>query len=362
MFFPGFRYISAIQSNSTQSMRFSQKLALLSIFMGFTSVSLSQLTTYGAAPHLLSENFFCSDYIVSNTVYSGVPYAIGSFEIANGSIGLSEGIIMTSGTILDVNGGPYGPDNMDDAGIDNNYGGYGALSDMIGGVATFNAAVLEFDLFTLVDSIEFEVIFGSEEYLEFVGSQFNDAFAVFLSGPGIPGLQNIARLPSGQAININTVHPNVTNDFGASGAVNPQFYISNAGGSILQYDGYTTPIKVKADLQPNTTYHMIIAIADASDAIYDSGVFLQKCSANFNAGVSNLEDGLAHCYPNPAQKGEITMRSEKEVDYRIYKSSGEEMTNGTFKGEISIDGLDSGLYYVHITYAHQVSIVKIAVQ
>ena len=37
------------------------------------------------------------------------------------------------------------------------------------------------------DSIAFNYVFGSDEYLEWVNSSYNDIFAFFLSGPGIVG-------------------------------------------------------------------------------------------------------------------------------------------------------------------------------
>lgn len=49
--------------------------------------------------------------------------------------------------------------------------------------------------------------FGSEEYPVYVGSPYNDAFGFFISGPGISGTQNIAKLPgSGNITSINTVN------------------------------------------------------------------------------------------------------------------------------------------------------------
>ena len=47
--------------------------------------------------------------------------------------------------------------------------------------------ILEFDFEAGGDSISFNYVFGSDEYLEWVNSAYNDIFAFFLSGPGISG-------------------------------------------------------------------------------------------------------------------------------------------------------------------------------
>ncbi|CAN5396095.1 hypothetical protein BH11BAC1_BH11BAC1_28620 [soil metagenome] len=43
----------------------------------------------------------------------------------------------------------------------------------------------------------------------------------------------------------------------------------------MQYDGYTTVLTARAGVIPCETYHLKIAIADVTDGVYDSGVFLE---------------------------------------------------------------------------------------
>jgi gliding motility-associated-like protein len=229
---------------------------------------------------------------VSNVTYSGAPGAIGYFNGSNSSIGLDEGIILTTGTINSGPDGPYGPNNKPNAGLDNSAGGFGPLTNIVN-KQTFNAAVLEFDFVPQSDTVRFEYVFGSEEYPEWVGDQFNDVFAFFISGPGISGNQNMAIIPgTTQPVAINNVN-NGTNNNGP--CTNCQFYVNNGTGNnapfntnpfFVQYDGFTTPLQAISPVQCGETYRLIIAIADVGDAIFDSGIFLSANSLSSEQPVN----------------------------------------------------------------------------
>ena len=142
--------------------------------------------------------------------------------------------------------------------------------------------------------------FGSEEYPDFVGSAYDDAFGFFVTGPGISGTANLARLPNNSPTSINKVN------FGTPG------FKTAAGGPVAAYDGSQSalyinnghnttvsegklvqntnpgpfPVAVQfngitklityslSGLTPGGTYTFKIVIADAGDASLDSGVFI----------------------------------------------------------------------------------------
>jgi gliding motility-associated-like protein len=254
----------------------------------FSFQGVSQLVTGGGmSPNALVQNVLIGPGVqVSNVFYSGSPGAIGTFNSANANVGIEQGIIMTTGTINPGPNGPYGPNNQPNSGMDNGVGGYPPLS-ALGGTTTFNAAILEFDFIPFSDTVRFEYVFGSEEYPEYVGSQFNDVFAFFITGPGInPAGQNMAIIPG-------TTLPVAINNVNAG--LNNQYFNNNGNGNeppfngspyYIQYDGFTTPLQAVSRVQCGETYHLIIAIADVGDAIFDSGIFLRANSFSSEQPVS----------------------------------------------------------------------------
>ncbi|MCH2225143.1 MAG: choice-of-anchor L domain-containing protein [Crocinitomicaceae bacterium] len=254
----------------------------------FPFISNGQLITNGGmSPTDLVQNVLLgSGVTVSNITFNGTPIAIGQFDGSATNLGLSSGVIMTTGTIQNTPEGPHGPNNSEGAGMDNNAPGFSLLSSLIGGVQTYNAAILQFDFVPFSDTVRFNYAFGSEEYLEYVQAGFNDVFGFFISGPGIAGQQNIARLANGQAVAIDNIHSAGTNINGTSfGPANSQFYVNNAGGATIQYDGFTKVLTAESEVQCGETYHLIIAIADAGDGVLDSGIFLEANSLSSKTPV-----------------------------------------------------------------------------
>jgi gliding motility-associated-like protein len=251
--------------------------------------SFAQLVTQGGIPpNQLVQNVLVGQGVqVTNVFYSGAAGAIGTFNSANANVGIESGIILTTGTINPGPNGPYGPNDKPNAGIDNNSPGYGPLSNLVGGTPTYNASILEFDFVPFSDTVRFTYVFGSEEYPEFVGSQFNDVFAFFITGPGIPPAgQNMAIIPG-------TTQPVAINNVNAG--LNSQYFVNNGDGNqapfnsspfYIQYDGFTTPLEAVAKVQCGETYHLVIAIADVGDPIYDSGIFLAANSFSSEQPVS----------------------------------------------------------------------------
>ncbi|HET8574475.1 MAG TPA: choice-of-anchor L domain-containing protein [Edaphocola sp.] len=212
-----------------------------------------------------------------------------SFNGNPSDIGIDSGIVLTSGDAAAIDNpvtvfasGAFTGGIAGDADLDS------VLSENGSNSTTEDACVLEFDFVPAGDTIKFDYVFGSEEYPEYACSTFNDVFAFFINGPGLPnGINNIALIPNTTIpVAINSIN-NITNPSSActdmgTGSPFSQYYIDNEalGGQNIVYDGYTTVLTAISSVIPCDTYHLKLAIADAGDQSFDSGVFLRAGSLN----------------------------------------------------------------------------------
>lgn len=244
----------------------------------------------------------------SNFTFVGSPGQIGFFKSIATNLGLDSGIVMSSGEINDL------PQN---AGILATTGFGSAVGDPDLAVILNNSpiptqgvndvAILEFDFIPTGDSIRFDYVFASEEYPDFV-CDFNDVFGLFLSGPGINGpysngAENIALVPgTGQEVSITTINNGDSNGSCGWAPQNAQYYVDNSASNAIAFDAFTTVLTAQSTVICGQTYHVKMAVADAGDFSYDSGIFLKARSflsssvavqAATVAGDSTLVEGCA---------------------------------------------------------------------
>ena len=114
---------------------------------------------------------------------------------------------------------------------------------------------------------------ASEEYDGgFYECEYSDVFAFLLTDQnGVT--TNLAVLPETDIpIAITNIHP----DNGNCGAANPEYFHSYTPQNEpdIGYDGRTVPLIAQANVNIGETYHIKLAVADASDNILDSAVFI----------------------------------------------------------------------------------------
>ncbi len=241
--------------------------------LGICQLSLGQMGVINSPPLI-------ADTLVSRLSGEGIEFSNANIFCDDGGAGyffsfsgsplgfpLQSGIVLTSGSTAVT----FSPNTSESASASGGpgYAPLEDLPDIFNG--TFNACVLEFDFVPLGNEVSLEYIFGSEEYPEWVGSSFADVMAIFIQG-GVeyPENTNIALVPGTEDTPVRITNLN-SNAFSG-------LFIDNTGGEAIQYDGYTVPLTAKASVTPCKSYHLILAVADVSDAIYDSGVFFAEDS------------------------------------------------------------------------------------
>ncbi len=229
---------------------------------------------------------------IANVTFTGNSLMAGHFKnLGLTNIGIDSGIVLTTGKAKTASG---------DNGVDGNGSTLAAevnasndwalpgdtdLATAIGAdvLDMEDACVLEFDFTPSGDTVRFKYVFSSEEYVPaFACGNFNDAFAFFISGPGITGQKNIALVPnSNLPVSIENIN-NVLEDDNPLCPNNPMYFLDNSLNTRFTHDGHTVVLTALSRVQPCNTYHLKLVISDNFDDLYDSGVFLEARSLTSN--------------------------------------------------------------------------------
>jgi len=278
---------------------FAVKIILLLQFVSINGFGQLLINTAPSPTQLVQNVLVGSGVTVSNISYSGSASSRGSFSNGNATnLGLNNGIILSTTNAANIaNPVSYFLNmNLGLAGdVDLNAINYGT--------ATYDACVLEFDFVPLSDTVKFRYVFGSEEYPNFVCSQFQDIFAFFVDGPNPAGGNynnyNIALIPgTALPVSVNSINNGTPGgSYSSSGCISlsyPSFYVDNAAltSTTIAFGGFTKPLTAWCRVTPCQTYHMKLAVADGYNGLYDSGVFLEASS--FTSNICSLNTS----YPN----------------------------------------------------------------
>jgi hypothetical protein len=228
----------------------------------------------------------------TNITFNGEPadqvnYQVGRFEVASSAFPIAEGVVISTGTVMGIAGG-----------ID--FSGNNTYQDdpdlvAISGETMNNCAVIEFDFVASTDTFLIDYVFASTEYPGFTCTIFNDAFGIFLSGPGISGpftnnAENIALIPNSNIpVSINAVNggaPTGGGDEQLCLDANPN-YVSDSIyffdniptlENSIDYPGHTHIFTAFASVLEGETYHFKFAIGNAFDQALNSAVMIRSGS------------------------------------------------------------------------------------
>ena len=265
-------------------------ISLLCILIPYFSFGQMQVSTAYSPQYLVDSILVGSGVRVSNVSYTGSAISIGSFT--NGgttNIGMDQGIILSTGNVDSI----PGPNNSPNTQTNTLGGSDPQLATLDPGITIYDASVLEFDFIPMSDTIRFQYVFGSEEYSEWVGTNYNDVFGFFVTGINPAGgnytNKNLAIVPgtANTIVSVNTINNGQIGLGTPTGpCTNCNYYIDNYHGMTITFDGFTVVLTSWLVVQPCTSYHIKLAIGDGNDHSYDSGVFLKKNS--FSSGVLHV--------------------------------------------------------------------------
>ncbi|HMQ46660.1 MAG TPA: choice-of-anchor L domain-containing protein [Saprospiraceae bacterium] len=244
---------------------------------------------------------------VIDVQYAGNFQQLGRFADLSEAIGLESGLIMSTGAAEDAAG--FSPSQASTA-----FAGPGDidLTYLSGGLVppafTYDAAVISFSFIPSGTQLSFDYIYASEEYLNFICSNYADFFGAFISGPGIDG----GNLFSQNAINMSTIPGTVDvpvcchtiNDgmadvnFGDGGCTSLSedwqsfSYLFQGEIAGQEYAGYSVLMPTRTiTVIPGQIYHLKLVIADSGDEGFDSSVFLK--AGSLRSGNTPTLDSIA---------------------------------------------------------------------
>ena len=252
-----------------------------------TGLTAAQIAAAICGPSVTVQNITEVRNAKTPATQVGTYTAAAAYEIA-----IKNGILLTTGNASRV--GPGG--NKGDSESDRVYAGAcvgskastdADLSILNGGGSLYDIYSLEFDIVNVAfDTLVLNYSYGSDEYVEFVGGSFTDAFGFFLKGNEYTNYTNFAWVPgtTNQPITVNTLNAGTT----------PSLYrdnpaASSAGATNCEYDGYTIPIQAKIKVTKGKTYRVKIAIADCTDGCLDTGIFIQASTISSSIVVIPIE-------------------------------------------------------------------------
>lgn len=222
------------------------------------SVSLALTITPTNDAFGLSNTLFLNSpelFIQNAQVVSGAFGQLATYQNTSGTLGLPlNGIVMSSGNANQIFLGASTGFGQQATQEQNDQ-----LTPITGQSFHFDPAnlVIDFIATSNISSVTFFAAFASSEWPQFVGSSFSDGFGLFVNGQNVAGVQTTG---GGANLPVNINHPDMV-AFENVGILSPN------GNPVLRFD---------VPVNGGQTNQFSIIIADASDSILDTGVFISS--------------------------------------------------------------------------------------
>ena len=180
-------------------------------------------------------------------------------QLAPGVTPSTSGVILGTGDVRSFTQSSGDPNrstqtSTDTSGVNNN-----SLFNAVAGARTYDAVWLDVDFIPTGDVMTMNFVFSSEEYPEYVNSNFNDILGVWINGQYVP-----ITVGDGTTA-INNINP----------LTEPNLFKPNTADQYnTEMDGFTLTLKLTIPVNPGVVNSIRIGIADVGDAQYDSNVLI----------------------------------------------------------------------------------------
>ncbi|SPH20976.1 hypothetical protein ASD8599_01717 [Ascidiaceihabitans donghaensis] len=321
-----------------------------------------------ASANDMAESMFGNGISIVSSSYTGATGASGTYSngdaTAPGITPSDTGVILSTGNATDITNSSG--DVNTSAGTSTSHGTSGDSDlESISGQTTFDAAVFEAEFIPEGGTLTMQIVFSSEEYLEYVDAGFNDAVGIWVNG-----VQAELTVGTGD-ISIDNI-----ND-----TTNENLYIDNAQSDDshnTEMDGFTITLTLKAPVTPGVTNTIKIGIADGGDGSYDSNLLIagnsvqtaliagdDEISVNVGQDINvdllandestnNSELTITHINGQPVSVGDSVTLSSGEVieltaDGFVLATANDEVAENVFSYTVEDEDGNSDVGFVTLT-------------
>ncbi|MEL6679979.1 MAG: choice-of-anchor L domain-containing protein, partial [Pseudomonadota bacterium] len=252
----------------------------------------------GATATAMAQDILGPGFTIDSATYTGNNFASGTYDgYTDASLGTAGVLPSQQGVILSTG---FAQTFSNNTGANNQVGNRSGNTGGPENDPDFNAAaggftddaaflVIEYTPNAGQTSLNLEFRFYSEEYNEYVYSNFNDVALVQIDGVSVPisaGDGSISVNSINDAATSNPAFGNQNADPDPSNGVfdssNPNLYIDNTDGSFeTEFDGFTVTLSLDIPVTPGVQQELKIGIADKGDNAFDSALLI---ASNAQAG------------------------------------------------------------------------------
>lgn len=217
-----------------------------------TSASALQManTIFGDGVTVVSASY--SGPTASKAVYS-------NGQLSPGVVPSTTGVILSTGNVASFTQSSGDPNRSTGTSTDTSGTNNNAAFNAIAGAQTYDAVWLDTTFIPTGNVMTMQFVIASEEYPEYVNSNYNDVVGVWINGVNVP-------------ISVGTGVSGVTN---INGSTQPNLFVSNVNDTYnTEMDGFTVTLSLTIPVNSGVQNTIRIGVADTADAQYDTNLLI----------------------------------------------------------------------------------------